>query len=298
MKKIAIIGSINTDFVFRSQTLPKPSETIMGESFEVNFGGKGANEAVASARLGANTTLFGMVGNDLYSKENLKNLKREKVNISNVEVVKDVSGGSAGIIHGDGTNSIIVIGGANQKVDKKYLEKHNKSLLKNDIFCMQLETPFDTVKYAIDTLSQNNKTIIFNPSPIIPLDKELLDKCSYVIVNEVEIQHLPLYTNIEQTLQAYNGKLILTYGKDGAYFFNGKKVVHKPALKIKKVIDTTGAGDTFLASFAVALANDKTLEQAIEFANLCAGIKTTKKGTQTGMPKISEVNSFTRSKKH
>lgn len=292
MKKIAIIGSINTDFVFRCKNLPKPSETIMGESFEINFGGKGANEAVASARLGAKPTLFGMIGDDIYSKENLKNLKKEKVNTSCIEVTKNISGGSAGIMHGNGTNSIIVVSGANQKVDKKYLKRHEKEILQNDIFCLQLEIPFESVKYAIETLNKNNKTIIFNPSPIIPLDKKLLDKCSYIIVNEIEIQSLPLYTNIDETLKAYNGKLILTYGKDGVYYYDGKKVVHKPALKIKKVVDTTGAGDTFLASFAVALASNKTLEQAIEFANICAGIKTTKKGTQTGMPKINEINNL------
>lgn len=289
MKKIAIIGSINTDFVFRSKTLPKPNETIIGETFEVNFGGKGANEAVASARLGAKTTLFGKVGDDLYSTENIKHLKKEKINVSNVEIEPNTSGGSAGIMHGSETNSIIVVGGANQKVDTKYIKNHEKDILENDIFCLQLEIPLKSVEYTINLLHKHKKTIIFNPSPIMPISKELLDKCSYIIVNEIEIQSLPFYTNLEDTLKYYNGKLILTYGKNGVYFFDENKVIHYPAIKLKKVVDTTGAGDTFLASFAVALANQKSLSEAVDFANTCAGIKTTKKGTQTGMPKLSEI---------
>lgn len=292
MKKIAVIGSVNTDFVFRCKELPNPSETILGESFEINFGGKGANEAVASSRLGAKTMLFGKVGDDLYSKENLKNLKKEKVNISCVEVAQNVSGGSAGIMHGSGTNSIIVVGGANQTVDETYLKKYESEILKNDIFCLQLEIPFNSVEKAIDLLYKNEKTIIFNPSPIAKIDKSLLDKCSFVIVNEIEIQSLPLYNGLDETLRAYNGKLIVTCGKDGVYYFENGKVCHIPALKLKNVVDTTGAGDTFLASFAVALANDKSLSSAIKFANACAGIKTTKKGTQTGMPRLEEVKEF------
>lgn len=292
MKKIAVIGSINTDFVFRCKELPSPSETIMGESFEINFGGKGANEAVASSRLGVKTMLFGKVGDDLYSKENLKNLKKEKVNVSCVEISENTSGGSAGIMHGGGTNSIIVVGGANQKVDEKYLKKYESEILKNDIFCLQLEIPFKTVEKAIDLLYKNGKTIIFNPSPIAKINKTMLDKCSFVIVNEIEIQSLPLYNGLEETLKEYNGKLIVTCGKDGVYYYENGEVCHTPALKLKNVVDTTGAGDTFLASFAVALSNDKSLSSAIEFANICAGVKTTKKGTQTGMPRLEEVKNF------
>lgn len=292
MKKIAVIGSINTDFVFRCKELPSPSETIMGDSFEINFGGKGANEAVAASRLGAKTMLFGKVGSDLYSKENLKNLRKEKVDISCVEVSPNVAGGSAGIMHGSGTNSIIVVGGANQTVDDAYLKKYKDKILKNDIFCLQIEIPFKTVEQAINMLYENGKTIIFNPSPMRKLSHSLLKKCSYVIVNEIEIQSLPHYSNLEDTLKAYSGKLIVTCGEDGVYHYDNGKVCHTPALKLKNVVDTTGAGDTFLAAFATALANDNSVADAVKFANMCAGIKTTKKGTQTGMPSLKDIENY------
>lgn len=289
MKKIAVIGSINTDFVFRCKELPKPNETILGEAFEVNFGGKGANEAVASARLGADVTLFGKVGDDLYSAENLKHLKNEGVDVSYVETAKNTSGGSAGIMHGSGTNSIIVVGGANAKVDEDYINRHKQEVLSNDIFCLTLEIPQKTVEYLIDLLFNNGKTVIFNPSPITKLSRQLYNKCTYVIVNEVEVLDLPGYAGLQETLKLYDGKLIVTHGKDGVYLYQNGEVCHKPALKIKNVVDTTGAGDTFLSAFAVAVASEKSFSESIEFANVCAGVKTTKSGAQTGMPKLAEI---------
>jgi len=292
MKKIAIIGSINTDFCFRCNELPKPSETINGNSFEIKFGGKGANEAVAGSRLGANITLFGKIGDDLFSKDNLKNLKKEKLNTSYIEVAEGTSGGAAGISIGSNTNSIIVVAGANGKVDIDYIERHKKEILENDIFCLQLEIPLETVKYLIEILSKAKKTIIFNPSPIIPLDQKLLKKCSYIIVNEVEIKQLPKYKTNEQILKDYKGKLILTCGENGVYYYSKRKVNHLPSMKVENIVDTTGAGDTFLASIAVALSENKKLEEAIAFANICAGLKIKKAGAQTGMPFRKEVAQY------
>ena len=288
-KKIAVIGSINTDFTFKCNTLPAPSETVLGESFEIKYGGKGANEAVASARLGAMVSLFGKIGNDMFSKANLDNLKKEKINVSHVEVEKGISGGSAGISVGSGTNSIIVVPGANAFVDRNYIDRNKEQILQNDIFCLQLEIPFDTVDYLISLLAKEKKTIIFNPSPIQSMDKKLLKKCSYIIVNEVEIEKLPDFKSREQLLKAYKGKLILTCGGDGVYFYEKRKVQHIPSLQIENIIDTTGAGDTFLGALAVALSENKTLGEAVEFANICAGLKIQKLGAQTGMPRKNDV---------
>lgn len=296
-KKLAIIGSINTDFTFKCKTLPAPSETISGDAFEINFGGKGANEAVAAARLGAKVSLFGKVGFDMFSKANLAHLKKEKINTTAVEIEKETSGGSAGILVGSNTNSIIVVPGANKTVDKKYIDSHKKEILAHDVFCLQLEIPFDTSSYAIDMLSKANKTIIFNPSPITKLDSKLLNKCSYIIVNEVEIEQLPRFKSREQMLKDYKGKLILTCGGDGVFYFDKGQIQHVPALKVGKVVDTTGAGDTFLAAFGVALAENKNISAAITFANVCAGLKTKKFGAQQGMPLRKEVETYIKNNK-
>ncbi len=290
-KRIAVIGSINTDFSFMGKRMPQPGETIIGSGFKTNFGGKGANVCVAMSRLGADVTLFGVVGNDLYSVENIKNLRREKVNADSVGVCNDLPGGTAGIFVDDNTNSIFVIPGANGAVTREYLEKNKKELLKNDIFCMQLEVPIETIEYAIDILNRENKVVVFNPSPIHKLSNDIYDKCNYIIVNEVEIKELPGYKSNEQMLTQYGGRLVLTHGADGVYYYNNA-VKHIPAYDAGKVVDTTGAGDTFLGAFTVAISDGKNIDDAIVFANKCAGIKTTKLGAQSGMPSITEVNKF------
>jgi len=293
MSKIAIVGSINTDFVFRAKNLPLPSETISGDSFNINFGGKGANEAVALARLGSTVSLFGAVGNDIFSVENIKNLKKEKVNIKNIKTFSDISGGAAGIAVGSGTNSIIVVPGANNKVDEAYLEKIKPLLMEYDVIGTQLEIPLQTVKNLIMFAKNNGKTLIFNPSPMITLSQKLLDDCGYIVVNEIEIKQLPNYKSDSQLIKRYKGKLILTRGSEGVYYWDERlsRVHNIPSLKIK-TLDTTGAGDTFLAAFMHAISKKGPLEESLAFANICAGLKVSKCGAQTGMPTIKEVNRF------
>ena len=291
MEKIAVVGSINTDFVFSSKHLPKPSETIKGDSFNIYFGGKGANVSVAASRLGKDVKIFGAVGDDLHSNENVKNLQKQKVDTKNLTVIKGEMGGSACITMGDDTNSIIVVPGANGKYDLGHLKKDIKEILDCDAVATQLEIPFETVEALIDEVYKANKIMVFNPSPIRELKQDLLDKCSYIIVNEVEIKQLPGFESEEQMLKKYNGKLILTKGSEGAFYYSDRKVLHNPTIKTK-VVNTTGAGDTFLAAFSVAIVEGKSLGDAVEFANLCAGIKVSKEGTQTGMPTREEVENF------
>lgn len=295
MKKIAIVGSINTDFTFKCDHLPSPSETITGKNFDIKFGGKGANEAVAISRQGHPVCLFGKIGNDLYSKDNLKNLKKEKVDTSHIEV-GSACGGVAGIMIDSSTNSIIVVPGANGEVDTDYIERKKKHLLEYDVFCLQLEIPLETTKLLVSLLAKAKKTIIFNPSPIVPLEEKFLKKCSYIIVNEIEIKKLPNYKSIDQCLKDYKGKLILTCGGDGVYYYDKKKVQHIPSLKIDNIVDTTGAGDTFLGSFALKISEGKSIEEAISYANVCAGLKIKKLGAQTGMPTKKEIEQYYKQK--
>lgn len=290
MVKVNVVGSINTDFVFTSLNLPKPSETIMGKEFNINYGGKGANASVAASRLGAKVKLFGAIGDDIFSKENLKNLKSQKVDVSGVIVCSGTVGGAAGINVGSGTNSITVVSGANLCCDKAFIETNLQNILSANVVATQLETNLQGVKYLIDECYKNKTTLVFNPSPIIPLSETLLKKCGYIIVNEVEITMLPNYESNEQLLSHYNGKLILTTGSSGVYYYdNGVK--HINSLKVKAV-NTTGAGDTFLAAFCVAIGSGKNVGEACSYANVCAGLKVTKQGTQTGMPTKTEVDKY------
>ena len=162
-----------------------------------------------------------------------------------------------------------------------------------DVIGTQLEIPFQTVKSLIQFAKDNGKTLIFNPSPMVTLTQKLLDDCGYIVVNEIEIKQLPNYKSDSQLLKRYKGKLILTRGSDGVYYWDERlsRVHNIPSLKIK-TLDTTGAGDTFLAAFIYAISKKEPLSDSLAFANICAGLKVSKCGAQTGMPTIKEVNQF------
>ena len=205
--------------------------------------------------------------------------------------MKGEKGGSACITMGDNTNSIIVVGGANGKYDLNCLKRDIDKIVDCDVIATQIEIPFETVECLINEVYKAKKVMVFNPSPIRELSQDLLDKCSYIIVNEVEIKQLPNFKTEEQMLKEYNGRLILTKGGDGAFYYYNGKVENQPSIATK-VVNTTGAGDTFLGAFSVAISENKTLPEAIAFANLCAGLKVSKEGTQTGMPTREEVENF------
>lgn len=289
--KIAVLGNVNSDFTIVCEHLPRAGETIKAKSFSVGLGGKASNVCVASARLGAKSKLISAVGDDDLSKSNLQLLTKENVDVSNVKVVKNMNGGVAFVTTGDGTNHIAVNSGANGTFCLKDMKERINVALESDVVVSQLEVAFECAEYLIEECYKHNKLIIFNPSPIRRLKQDLLDKSSYIIVNEVEIKELPSYESEEQMLKKYKGKLILTKGAEGVYFYENEEVKHIPALKVK-AINTTGAGDTFLAAFSVKVAQGLSLEESITFANACAGIKTLKLGTQTGMPTEKEVKEF------
>ncbi len=293
MKQIGIVGSINTDLVCTTQTLPKVGETVVGTQCIISQGGKGANEAVACARLGAKVALFGCVGDDLFSNDAINNLKNENVNLNAVEQIKGAKCGVANIVVCNKNNQIIVVPGANNLVNKSYIQKHCETLKQCNIVGTQFEVGLDAVIYASQICKENNISFVLNPSPIKDYPKELLNNSTFVIVNEIEIAEVEGYNNIEplNVLSLYPNKLILTKGGDGAFYCDGKDIINVPAIKVKPV-DTTGAGDTFLGAFMVAINNNLNLHDTITFANICAGLKTTKLGAQTAMPTVDEVKHY------
>ena len=295
--KIGVIGSINTDIVCQTDIIPVVGETVIGNGFSTLHGGKGANEAVAAARLGAKVNLIACVGDDNFSKLSLKNLKNEKINTSGITELKNTQGGIANIIISNKNNQIIVIPGANEKLSTEHINKNISKLLECGIVGCQFEVPVDSLLHASQICKNNNIKFVLNPSPLKDYPQELFNNSTYVIVNEVELSSVSGYNPKKpfDVLKQYPNKLILTHGAEGCYYSNGKETINIPALKVK-VVDTTGAGDTFLGSFMFAINNNLPLNNAIRFANICAGLKTTKLGAQTGMPKLNEVKEYM--KKH
>lgn len=293
MPNIAVVGSISMDLVAVSKKRPKAGETVIGEAFHTIPGGKGANQAVAAARLGANVAMVGAVGNDNYGTVVRKNLENERVFIDYVVPVTDTATGIAHIVLAEEDNSIVVVQGANALVNESVVDRSKDLLIKADMVVLQLEIPLETVKYVLAICEEHNIPVMLNPAPAQVLSEDILEKATYITPNEHECRIvLDDFTSpIEDLLAKYPNKLLMTEGSNGVRFHNGMGIVHVPSIAVD-VVDTTGAGDTFNGALAVALSEGETLQKAIRFANIAGGLSVTKLGAQGGMPtrdKVREV---------
>lgn len=293
MPNIAVVGSISMDLVAVSKKRPKAGETVIGEAFHTIPGGKGANQAVAAARLGANVAMVGAVGDDNYGTVVKKNLENERVFIDYVVPVTDTATGIAHIVLAEEDNSIVVLQGANALVNEPVVDRSKDLLIKADMVVLQLEIPLETVEYVLAICEEHNIPVMLNPAPAQVLSEDILEKATYITPNEHECRIvLDDFTSpIEELLAKYPNKLLMTEGSNGVRFHNGTEIVHVPSIAVD-VVDTTGAGDTFNGALAVALSEGETLQKAIRFANIAGGLSVTKLGAQGGMPtrdKVREV---------
>lgn len=295
MKKIVIIGSLNMDFVIDVENYPKMGETVLGKGMELKPGGKGANQAYAAAVLGADVTMLGAVGDDDSGQKLIQNLNQTGVHTEYIKVISGVSTGAAFVsVDREGDNCIIVIQGANKYVDKEYIQSVSQIIAACDIVVFQLEIPLETVMYAADLAKSMGKIVILDPAPVQCLPKEFLSGLDIVKPNRTElIKLLGRTEELEEGLRLLQEmgvkNAIVTLGKEGCLLRkeNGN-VIYSPAFKMK-AIDTTGAGDCFTAALAYCLANDFTLEKALEFAQKASAISVTRKGTQNSYPTLTEI---------
>ncbi|WP_410984583.1 ribokinase [Bacillus cereus] len=285
MPNIAVVGSISMDLVAVSKKRPKAGETVIGEAFHTVPGGKGANQAVAAIRLGANVAMIGAVGDDAYGKIVRNNLENERIFIDYVVPVTGETTGIAHIVLAEEDNSIVVVQGANRLVNEQIIDRAKDLLVKADMVVLQLEIPLETVEYVLNICEEHKIPVMLNPAPAQVLSADILEKATYITPNEHECRIvLDDFTSpIEELLAKYPNKLLMTEGSKGVRFHNGTEVVHVPSISVE-VVDTTGAGDTFNGALAVALAEGETLEKAIRFANIAGGLSVTKLGAQGGMP--------------
>lgn len=289
MYDILVIGSINADLVFQTDRRPEAGETVLGNSFITVPGGKGANQAVAAARLGAKVGFLGCVGDDANGRLMLENLQKQGVDTQGISILEGVSTGVAGIVLSGGENSIIVIPGANHLVTKEIIDSHIDLLSGSKIIILQLEIPIDTVEYVLELCNKKSIPVILNPAPAGDIGMDSILKATYITPNETELIRLFGDRKSEDILKEYPNKLILTLGKNGAYYHDGEKLVHVKGHDVK-VVDTTGAGDTFNGALAVGVIEGKDLKESVDFANKAAAISVTKLGAQGGMPGREELN--------
>ncbi|MBT2605944.1 ribokinase [Peribacillus frigoritolerans] len=288
MIRIAVVGSSSMDLVVTSAKRPMAGETVLGESFITVPGGKGANQAVAAARLGAEVSMVGCIGDDVYGEIILDNLKKNHVNTKYVEPVTGSASGTAHITLSEGDNSIIVVKGANDFITPEYVEKAKKVIEESDIVLVQQEIPEETVEYLADLCNMLQKRLLLNPAPARKLSEAVIQQASFLTPNEHEFEILFDGRDRTEVLTEYPNKLFITEGKNGVRYFDGHEEKVVPSFEVEAV-DTTGAGDTFNAAFAVAVAEGKSFDESLLFANRAASISVTKLGAQGGMPQRVEV---------
>jgi ribokinase len=292
MKKIIVIGSANTDMVVKAKTLPLPGETLLGGTFFMYAGGKGANQAVAAARLGGEVILVAKVGNDIFGQETVLNLQKENINTAYVFVDEKVPSGTALImVNDEGENCIVVAPGSNSLLLPQDILLV-KDLQDAEIILMQLETPVETIEAVAKMAKSNHQKVIINPAPAQKLPDELLDGLFLITPNETEASFLsgvPVTDEVSAAqaaaifLKKGVQNVIITLGKHGAYFQNNDQRIKVDA-PIVHAKDTTAAGDTFNGALAVAITEDMDWESALKFAVQAASISVTKMGAQASVP--------------
>jgi len=296
--KVIVVGSSNTDLVVRVPRLPEPGETVLGHSFARNAGGKGANQAVAAARAGADVIFIGCVGDDAFGHEALAGLTRDGVDTSRVRIEPGAPSGVALIaVDESGENSISVAAGANGLLLPEHLDKTRDAFSGADVCLIQLEVPVAAVARAAQLARAAGAHVILNPAPAQPLPPDLLECTSTIVPNETETQCL---TGIlprsraqaedaaAKLLEQGVGRVVLTLGERGALLVSREEVVQIPAPRVQAV-DTTAAGDAFCGALATALGQGIPAPRAVGFACAAASCAVTRQGAQPSMPHQEEI---------
>jgi ribokinase len=300
--RIVVVGSSNTDLVVRAPRLPMPGETVLGGAFLRAHGGKGANQAVAAARLGAQVTFVARLGCDSFGDEAVAHFAAEGLDTRYVVRDPDVHSGVAliGVDEGRGENSIIVAPGANMRLSVQDIKAAEEAIRSASVVVCQLEVPLETVAAALSIARAAGVRTILNPAPAQPLPDELLRLATVLTPNEGEAALLAgdpgLAPAEDARILRKRGvaNVLVTLGSEGALLVNEEGETHIPGRKVTNVVDTTAAGDCFTGALAVAIGEGRSLEQAAQFAGTAAAISVTRSGAQPSLPTRAEVEEFAR----
>lgn len=300
-KKLIVLGSVNADHVLQVDSFPRPGETVTGHGYKVLPGGKGANQAVAAARLGGEVGFVACVGDDDFGSRMIKAFQDDGMDTRAVMAVPDMPTGIALIqVAANGENSIAIAAEANACLTVGALEQHLEYLGGAGMLLMQLESPLETVELAARTVASAGGKVVLNPAPAQPLSDDLLAHLTMITPNETEAEVLTGVTvsdedSARQAADILHGKgietVIITLGAQGAYCSapDGARLISGFSVK---ATDTTAAGDTFNGGLVVALQEGKTMDEAIRFAHAAAAISVTRLGAQTSIPNRGEVEEF------
>ncbi|MGA3324333.1 MAG: ribokinase [Terriglobia bacterium] len=295
--KIAVVGSANVDLITFNDTFPRPGETIFGKKFDLGFGGKGANQAVAARRCGASVAMVAKVGSDLFGPATIKNFESLGIDASHVRIAEGISTGVAPIfVDPTGQNRILVIKGANEMLSPEDVDAAAPLLSKADAILLQFEIPLATVYHTIHFAKSKGIRCILNPAPALPLDFKEAASADYFVPNESEaeaITGIPVHT-LEDAKKCADyllaqglSRVVITLGERGSLLATSQSLELIPAFEVDPV-DSTGAGDAFIGSFAAFLAEGLPDKEALSRASLYAALSTTRVGTQKSFPDREE----------
>lgn len=298
--KIVVIGSSNTDMVIQADRLPVPGETILGGTFLMSPGGKGANQALACARLGAEVTFVAKIGNDLFGIQAMEIYKSEQIDTRYVYTDnKNPSGVALISIDMTGENFITVAAGANQSLSVQDIDKARDVIRDADIILLQLEIPLETVAYAVDLAYRLGKRVILNPAPAASLHKTLMNRLYAILPNRIEAEMLSgIKVSDSRSAAVAAGiirdkgvaNVIITMGREGAFVLDDQGREAMLPANETPTIDTTGAGDVFCGALSVYLAEGHTLVDSVRFANVAASVAVTRIGAQSSIPYRFEID--------
>lgn len=303
--KIIVVGSSNIDMIAQVDHLPAPGETVGQAKFMQAYGGKGANQAVAAARLGGNVTFITALGNDMYAKALKEHFLNEGIITDNILVdSKNPTGTALIFVASNAENCIAVAPGANGSLLPNTLTTLDNVLEDADIVVMQAEIPYQTIKQVAMVAHKHNVKVLFNPAPACHIDSELMNVIDFLVVNESEAEFITgaafTENNVEELANILLAKgaknVIITLGHKGLYMKNGKENYTIPGFKVDAV-DTTAAGDVFCGALAVVCAKENIDERGLLFANAAAALAVTRVGAQPSIPQVKEVKEFLQSQK-
>ncbi|KGQ65739.1 ribokinase [Gallibacterium anatis 7990] len=301
MQKLTVLGSINADHVIQVPHFPQPGETLSGQNYHIVYGGKGANQAVAAARLGAKVDFIACIGEDKIGLEMKQAFQKDGINTESIATIQGETTGIAMIqVTDSGENSIVISAGANAHLTTDIVDKFKQKILDADALLMQLETPLDAIIYATKIAKQAGKHTVLNPAPAKALPDELLAQLTMITPNETEAELLTGVKVVDeqsaaQAAAVFHQKgvaiVLITLGAKGVFISHNALQKIIPGFRVQAK-DTTAAGDTFNGALVTALLEQKSLEEAIQFAHAAAAISVTRFGAQTSIPNRQETLDF------
>jgi ribokinase len=296
MEKVLVLGSINIDFVSFVSRYPQPGETLVSNDFGIFQGGKGANQAIALAKLDIPTLMLGKVGKDILSDFALSSLQENGVDTTGISNSQKNSTGSASIwVNAQGQNSIVIYPGANGEVDEDFILQHEKFFDNAFWFLTQFEVPLESILLALKFAKKHGLKTVMDPAPVKKINNDdIWGLVDYLLPNEIELKELARTENILKAIHFLKSRgvkeVIVKLGKQGAGYEDKGKLVAFPAIPVEQRVDTTGAGDCFIAGFLYGMLQQEDIAQAIRIANLTASYSIQKKGAAISFPKKSEID--------